>query len=135
MRNFILIGLFLSIFVKAFAAHESAVSRLNAGLVPIYESLVTDGQASKLVGKQLELNLSLKHASDRFLLFTDTQIVLDKNTKYYLIKWEYETNDIRELVGKSDVVCKVKGRIVDVVSGVKASGMPYIIVELISVEI
>lgn len=135
MRIFILILLFLLISVKVFAAYESAVSRLNSDLVPIYESLVTEGQGSKLVGKQLDLNLTLKHASDRFLLFTDTQIVLDKNTKYYLIKWEYEPNDITELVGKTDVVCKVKGRIVEVVSGAKASRMPYIIVELISVEL
>lgn len=130
-----LILLFLSTFVKALAAPESAVSRLNPDLVPIYESLVTEGEGSKLVGKQLELSLSLKHASDRFLLFTDTQVVLDQNTKYYLIKWEYELNDIRELLGKTDVICKVKGRIVEVVSGERTSRMPYIIVKLVSVEL
>lgn len=135
MKSFILILLFLTISVKAFAVSELEVSRLNSDLVPIYRSLVTEGQDSKLVGKQLDLSLSLKHASERFLLFADTQIVLDKNTRYYLIKWEYELNDIRELLGKSDVVCKVKGRIVEVVSGEKASRMPYIIVELISAEL
>lgn len=135
MKNFILILLFLSISVKAFATFELAVSGLNTDLVPIYESLVTAGQGSDLVGKKLELDLSLKHASERFLLFKDTQIVLDKNTKYYLIKWEYKLSDIRELLGKTEVVCKVKGRIVEVVSGEKASRMPYIIVELISAEL
>ena len=126
--------IFLAVSMEVQGGHEAAISQLDADLVPIYERLVTQEQPTDLVGMHLELSLNLKHASDRYLLFTDTQIAVDEVTKYYLIKWKFEPSDVRDLFGKSNVICKVKGRIVDVVKGATSPGMPYIIVELTSVE-
>jgi len=101
----------LSISVAAYGEYESSISELNVDLVPIYEKLMTEDQPTDLVGQRLELNLNLKHSSDRLLLFTDTQVAIDKDTKYYLIKWKFKPNDVKALFGKSNVRCKVNGRI------------------------
>ena len=121
--------------VAAYGGPGSAMSELNADLVPIYESLTKEERPTNLVGKRLKLTLNLKYASDRHLLFTDTQVVIDKHTKYYLIKWKFSPDDVKALVGKSNVRCKVNGRIVEVIKGPTSPGMPYIVVELISVEL
>lgn len=127
--------LFLLIPLGAYGEPESAISRLNPNLVPVYESLTKEGQPTGLVGKRLDLTLTLRHASDRYLLFNDTQIVVDKETRYYLIKWKFKPGDVESLLGKSNVKCKVSGRIVEVIKGPKTPRMPYIVVELISVEL
>ncbi len=129
---------FLTFLLIPLAVHggsESAVSELNPDLVPIYESLIADEQSTELVGKLLELTLQLKYSSERHLLFSDTQIIVDKDTKYYLIKWKFGQNDIKAILGKSNVKCKVKGRIIEVIKGATSPGMPYVVAELISVEL
>jgi len=133
-----ILSLILTFLLIAMAAHgedESAVSELNADLVPIYKSLIAEGQPTDLVGKPLKLTLNLKFSSDRHLLFSDTQIIVDKDTKYYLIKWKFRPVDIKALLGKSNVKCKVTGRIVEVINGMTSPRMPYIVVELASVEL
>ncbi len=126
---------FFLIGVEVYAGSEPAGSELNPDLVPIYESLVAEGSSTELVGKRLELTLKLRHASDRYLLFTDTQVVVNKESKYYLIKWKFKPDQVKEILGKSNIVCRVKGRIVEVVKGATSPGMPYVIAELISVEL
>ena len=135
MKTLSLILTFLLISMATQGEDESAVSELNADLVSIYESLITEGQPTDLVGKPLKLTLNLKFSSDRHLLFSDTQIIVDKDTKYYLIKWKFRPEDIKALLGKSNVKCKVTGRIVEVIKGVTSPRMPYIVVELASVEL
>ena len=125
----------LLVSLAAYAGPGSAISELNADLVPIYESLVKEERPTSLVGRRLNLTLTLKYASDRYLLFTDTQVVVDKDTKYYLVKWKFRPDDVKALLGKSNVKCKVNGRIVEVIKGPTSPGMPYIVVELLSVEL
>jgi len=117
MKTLTLVLTFLLISVAAHGEYESAISELNADLVSIYESLMAEGQPTNLVGKSLKLTLNLKYSSDRHLLFTDTQIIIDKNTRYYLVKWKFRPNDVKALFGKSNVKCKVNGRIVEVIKG------------------
>jgi hypothetical protein len=125
----------LLVSLAAYGAPGPAISELNADLVPIYESLMKEGRPTNLIGKRLNLTLTLKYASDRHLLFTDTQVVVDKDTKYYLVKWKFRPDDVQPLLGKSNVRCKVNGRIVEVIKGPTSPGMPYIVVELMSVEL
>ncbi len=127
--------IFLSISAAVYGEYESATSKLNANLIPLYEKLMTEGQPMDLVGQRLELSLNLKHSSDRLLLFTDTQVAIDRDTKYYLIKWKFKPNDVKAILGKSDVRCKVNGIIVEVIKGAISPGMPYVIVELESVAL
>jgi hypothetical protein len=72
----------LLVSLAAYGGPGSAISQLNADLVPIYEILMKEERPTNLVGKRLNLTLNLKYASDRHLLFTDTQVVIDKDTKY-----------------------------------------------------
>jgi hypothetical protein len=134
MKAFSAILILLSISAAVYGEYDSAISDLNADLVPIYEQLMAEGRPMDLVGRRLDLSLNLKYSSDRLLLFTDTQIAIDRDTKYYLIKWKFKPNDIKPLLGKSNVGCNVKGRIVEVIKGKMSPGMPYIVVELESIE-
>lgn len=135
MKTLSAILVFLLFTVSAYGGNKLATSRLNADLLPLYESLTAAGPSTKLVGKRLELTLKLRHASDRYLLFTDTQIVVDKHTRYYLIKWKFKADDVKALLGKSNVMCKVKGTIVEVIKGATSPRMPYVVVELASAEL
>jgi hypothetical protein len=134
MKAFRAILLFLSISLAAHASPESEISQLNADLVPIYEMLIKDDRPTDLIGTRLQLTLHLRHADDRYLLFTDTQIVVDEVTKYYLIKWKFRPEDAKAIVGKSNIRCKVNGRIIEVINGPTSPRMPYIVVELLSVQ-
>lgn len=125
----------VSISLLAHGDNESAISELNVELVPIYESLIADGDSTELIGKHLDLSLNLKHASHRHLLFLDTQIVVDEYTKYYLVKWKFDPGDVEVLLGKSDIQCRVTGRIIEVIKGTTSPGMPYVVAELLRVEI
>jgi len=75
----------------------------------------------------------LNFSSGKHLLFSDTQIIVDDETKYYLVKWKFNPDDTRAILGKSDVRCKVQGRIVEVIKGSTSPGMPYVVAELTSV--
>ena len=134
MKTLIVILTLIFLSTMTHGGNESSVMELNADLVPIYESLIADGQPTELIGKILELTLKLKFSSDKYLLFSDTQIMVDKNTKYYLIKWKYNPIDIKAIIGKSNIECKVKARIIEVVKGATSPNMPYIVAELLSVE-
>lgn len=135
MKPLSLILSLLLISMVAQGESESAISELNADLVPIYKRLMADGQPVELVGKRLTLTLNLKYSSERQLLFTDTRVIVDRDTKYYLIKWSFKPSDTKALLGKSDISCKVDGRIVEVIKGAASPRMPYIVVELESVEL
>jgi len=133
----ITILLWALIFIP-FAAHGDFASEtqyLNPALVPIYKSLVANDEASNLEGTFLDLTLKLKHASEKHLLFYDTQIAVDQETRYYLIKWKFSMDDIKAILDKTNVTCRVKGKIVEVVKGATTPGMPYIVVELSGVEL
>lgn len=119
----------------ATAADDPAVALLNPELVPLYRQLAVDHHSEGLIGRRLVLNLRLKHASRSLLLFADTQIVVDDDTRYYLIKWQYQPDDITDLLGKADIACRVEGKILRVVWSAISPRMPYLIVELQTVSL
>jgi hypothetical protein len=130
--------LILSILFASFtvnAGNELAVTELSPDLLPVYESLVADSESTELVGKRLNLVLNLKFASEKYLLFSDTQIIVDDETKYYLIKWKFNADDVKEILGKSGVECTIQGTIIEVIKGPTSPGMPYVVAELESVEL
>lgn len=135
MKVHILFLAFLFASLVAHAGNELAISGLNPDLLPIYESLIADGESTELVGKRLKLTLKLKYSSEKHLLFSDTQVTVDKETKYYLIKWKFNPNVIEEILGKSDVKCTIQGKIIEVIKGTVSPGMPYVVAELESVEL
>jgi hypothetical protein len=134
MKTLILLFNFLFAFLLVHAGDLPAISELDSGLLPVYESLLAEGDSAELIGKNLELSLDLKLSSDKYLLFSDTQVVVDDKTRYYLIKWQFKPDVVREILGKSDIDCKVSGRIIEVKKGATTPGMPYVVVELVGVE-
>lgn len=135
MLRFLVILLLVAPAYPAAATDDPAIKLLNPGLVPLYRQLIADPHSEGLIGKRLALQLRLKHASPRMLLFADTQIVVDGTTRYYLIKWQYQPGDIAELLGKAGNACRVEGKIVRVVSSADSPRMPYLVVELQSVSL
>ena len=121
--------------VATYGGSVTAIQNLHHDLIHIYEKLNSDKQSQELVGTPLSLTLELKQSSEKKLLFHDTQVIIDEETKYYLIKWKFNPNDIEPIIGKANVTCRVKGRIIEVVKGPTNPGMPYVVVELISVEL
>lgn len=113
----------------------SATQDLHPDLIPVYEKLNSDKHSPQLIDTPLNLTLKLKHASEKYLLFHGTQIIIDEKTKYYLIKWKFSPRDIAPFVGKANVMCRVKGRIIEVVKGPTTPGMPYVVVELLNVDL
>jgi hypothetical protein len=114
---------------------DSATALLNAALKPIYHE-VADGRAEKdIVGRKLDLTLNLKFCSEKLLLFGDTCVVVDENTKYYFIKWKVKPEVLQAIIGRRNVQCNAKGTIVEVRRGEITPGMPYVIAELESITI
>ena len=135
MKSKLLLLILFFIPVATYGGSVAATQDLHPDLVPIYEKLISDKPSQQLVGTPLDLTLKLKHSSEKYLLFHDTRIIVDEVTKYYLIKWKFNANDIEAIIGKADVACRVNGRITEVVKGPTTPGMPYIVVELLNVEI
>jgi hypothetical protein len=135
MKTKILLFILFFISVATYGGSLTATQNLHPDLIHIYEKLNSDKQSQELVGTPLSLSLELKHSSEKYLLFHDTQVIIDEVTKYYLIKWKFDPNDIEPIIGKANVTCRVKGKIIEVVKGPTTPGMPYVVVELISVEL
>ncbi|PLX98399.1 MAG: hypothetical protein C0624_14490 [Desulfuromonas sp.] len=129
--------LFILVFipVAAYGENISATRNLHPDLIPIYETLTSDQQAQQLVGTSFVLTLNLKHASEKYLLFHDTQVIVDEVTKYYLIKWLFTPDDVKTIMGKADLPCRVKGRIIEVTKGATTPDMPYLAVKLLKVDL
>ena len=101
MKYTLLYLVLISVTLLSHGDNESEISELNVELLPIYESLIADGNSTELVGKRFDLSLNLKYSSEKHILFSDTQIVVDKDTKYYLVKWKFNPDDIQVILGKS----------------------------------
>ena len=132
-RTIFVILLVISSLVSA-EQHPSLIE-MNDVLKPIYKRLMASNNPGEMVGEKIELKLSLRHASEKQILFSGTYVIVDKKTKYYFIKWKFEPEKVRGLIGKSDIWCKIDGKIVEVIKGKISPGMPYIIVEVKSVQL
>ena len=135
MKSIILLLILFFIPVATYGGSLTATQGLHPDLLPIYEKLISDKQSQQLIGTPLNLNLKLKHSSEKYLLFHNTQIIIDEVTKYYLIKWVFNATDVEAIVGKSDVICRVQGKITELVKGPTTPGMPYVVVEILNVEL
>jgi hypothetical protein len=135
MKTKLLIFILLLISVATYGDSKAATEDLHPSLIPIYEKLISEKQSRQLVGTPLSLTLTLKLSSEKHLLFHNTRITVDEMTKYYLIKWKFNAKDVEGIIGKADIPCRVKGRISEVVKGITTPGMPYVVVELLSIEL
>lgn len=135
MEKAIIVFICLTVPCLVNAEQYPSLVELNDDLVPIYERLIKSDDPNELIGERLELTLSLRHASEERLLFNDTRIIIDEKTKYYFVMWKFAPKKVAEVTGKSDIQCRIEGRIVAVVVGNISPGMPYIVVEVENVEL
>lgn len=135
MNRVIAFLVLLSIFGFVGAEQYPSLAEMNDRLIPIYKRLVKSNVPSELVGEKLKLTLSLRYASEKIILFNGTRVIVDSETKYYLIKWKFDPQRIKELFGKSNIKCKIEGTIIEVVKDQISPGMPYLIVEVDSVQL
>jgi len=109
---------------------DPATELLNDSLKQLYRDITNDVSEDKIVGQSLDLSLRLRFCSETDILFDDTKIIVDKKTKYYFVKWEFEPTVVNPIIGKKNVRCRIKGKITEVRRGETTPGMPYLIVKL-----
>ena len=108
---------------------------LNKSLLPLYESVVAGKPEAEIVGRTLDLSLTLRFSSEKHILFEDTRIIVDETTRYEFIKWEFDPAATAATVGKTGVQCRVTGKVERVERGAATPGMPYLIARLESIAI
>ena len=136
MKKTLLIPLLVGVqAVLAASANEiqkpnPATALLNDALIPLYQDVVGGKPATDFIGRSLDLSLSLRFCSEKHLLFDDTKIIVDEETKYYFVKWVFEPTVVKPVIGKKNVQCRIKGKITEVRRGETTPGMPHLIVKL-----
>jgi hypothetical protein len=108
---------------------------LDDQLKPLYRDVTSGRPKSEIVGRKLDLTLDLRYCSEQSLLFNDTRIVIDEETKYYFVDWSFEPAALEPILGMRDIQCRVEGTIVDVLDGEVTAGMPYVVATLESVSL
>lgn len=108
---------------------------LNQALLPLYESVVAGKPDADIVGRMLDLSLTLRFSSEKHILFEDTRIIVDETTKYEFVKWAFDPSATAATVGRTGVQCRVIGKIERVVSGSVSPGMPYVVARLESIAV
>ncbi len=114
---------------------DRATALLDNEIRPLYRDVANGTPATDIVGRTLDLSLDLRFCSEKHVLFKDTQVVVDEDTKYYFIKWTFDPAVVASLQGKKDVQCSVKGTITEVRRGETTPGMPHVIATLESVTL
>ena len=107
---------------------------LNDALKGLYQDVVSGVAETNIVGRAIDAHLSLLMCSDKHLLFEDTQIVVDKETKYNFVMWKFSETEVAAVNGgRQGLRCQVKGRIIEVRRGETTPGMPYVVAQLVQI--
>ncbi|MFT5104275.1 MAG: hypothetical protein ACI86C_001939 [Candidatus Latescibacterota bacterium] len=131
MKIFTILALIL---LSDMALAISPDSEMNDELISIYNVLVSKSDGSELLGKKYSINLSLKHASEKHLIFSDAYIKIDEDTRYQIAKWQFEEHIVNSIKGKYGIPCNVTFVIKSVENLGVYSSMPHIVVEVLSVN-
>ncbi len=106
----------------------------NIELLEIYKSLVSDGNSQELIGKEFTALLSLKFASEKHLIFSDTYIRTSDTESYQIVKWEFSPAIIKDMIGKSNVKFNVTFKVLNARKNQPYKGMPHIIATVIKIS-
>lgn len=110
----------------------SATKNLDPTLHIIFEQMQIDAKASNLEGKVFEANLTVKVATERFLIFSDAYLQADEETTYQIGKWMFPPDQVAELKLKRGNVLTVKFRIEAIRSKSQYADMPHFTATIIS---
>lgn len=125
MKTLLLLGVVLMASLTAGAVEPDR--DFNPALQEIYDSLTSPGDSGELLGKEFTVELILKYASNDHLVFRDAFLRVDPDTKYQIARWEFSTEVVERITGRSGTKFRVKF----VIREVKKTGvyeeMPHVI--------
>ncbi len=124
-----------AVCVHAEIGDEAATALLDPALIPLYRDVVEGKPEQEIIGRKLDLSLHVRFCLDTLALFSGTHVVIDEDTKYYFIKWQFEPDTVLAILGKAMVPCRVQGTVIEVCRDETTIGMPYVIASLESVTL
>jgi hypothetical protein len=131
MKNLALVILY-TLFVTGMCA-VTATKDLDPKLLIIFEQLQSDSDKSKLEGKEFEIDLTVKIASDRFLIFSDANLQADGETKYQIGKWIFTPEQITNSKLNMGSDCRVRFKIEKVMTEPPYTDMPHFTAQILSI--
>ena len=129
MKSLIVIFLLSTPLLTAATPTEN----LNPKLVKLFNQIQSND--AEIKGKSFECTLTLKVGNERFLIFSDAYISIEKNkTKYQIAKWIFTPEQTVGLKDKRGSKFKVKFKVKEVKTEAPYSNMPHIVANIISIE-
>ena len=116
--------------VLMFWLNGSAVSlaeEMDPKLSEIYTLLISAGDSKKLIDQEHTVELSLKFASEKYLIFHDAYVRLNELERYQIAKWEFSPEVTRGIADKAGVACEVTFMIREVKKTGADKNMPHVV--------
>jgi len=107
---------------------------LDPQLLEIYELMQSNDGKKELKDEEFEVDLTIKHATEKFLVFSDAYLQADEETKYQIGKWIFTPQQTKGLEGKRGMVCRVRFLVEEVRTELYPD-MPHILAKIISLEL
>ena len=127
-------SIILCIFLVSILGAATPTEELNPKLLEIYEQMLDKAGQSGLEGKEFEIDLKIKHATDKFLVFYDAYIQIDEETSYQMGKWIFTPEQTKDLEVERGSICRVRFKIAEVRTKSPYSDMPHILAEILSIR-
>jgi hypothetical protein len=127
---------FTTILTTSLGCHlfaATAAKELDPQLLRIFEQMQTEGRAEELEGQKFSANLTVKLATEKFLIFSDAYLQDDEETKYQIAKWNFDSEEIVELNAKRDDVVTVNFEIEETRTESPYADMPHFVATIISI--
>ena len=128
MKQFLVFASLLLISLPAYPIGPD--KELNPAFDEIYQSLVSPEDSSELIGQNYTLELSLKFASEKHLLFHDAYMRTSDVERYQIAKWQFVPETAQSVVGQRDIKCSVTFNIKQVQKTGAYAAMPHIVVDI-----
>jgi hypothetical protein len=129
--------IYILILSITFVHHLSAASpseELNPTLLEIYQLMQSQSGQSNLIGQEFEVDLTIKHATDKFIVFLDAYLQVDEDTSYQIGKWIFTPEQIKVLKGTVPSPCRVRFKVEEVRTAPPYSDMPHILARIITLQ-
>jgi len=126
----------LTLLLVILSANVLAISpdkNMNVELNGIYDSLTSKSDSTDLLNKEFKINLSLKFASEKYLIFHDAYIKTNDKEKYQIAKWQFQKETIKEIIGKDNIKCHVSFKIIKIQKNGPYETMPHIVVQITNI--
>ncbi|ADE53589.1 hypothetical protein Caka_0564 [Coraliomargarita akajimensis DSM 45221] len=121
------------LLVAALLCTATASANLNPALLGIAQAL--DEQDSQITGKAYTADLTLKVATEKFLIFSDAYLPSkEEDSNYQIAKWIFTPEQTQPLKGKRGTTCRVRFKVEKLNTQAPYSDMPHIVATILSIE-